>query len=94
MRAVLLEREVLLKNKDIFCPLGSLGKLSLGSTTGANKFFYLNQEVIQKYDLPDRFLIKMTKSPKVSVSLAKITDKKQKYRESDKTVGQHQVDIA
>jgi hypothetical protein len=71
--------EILLNNKEKFCFLSDLGQLSLGSTTGANKFFYLDKKRIQEYNLPREFLIPMTKSPKDSITLNKISSKKKKF---------------
>ncbi|MFX0125222.1 MAG: hypothetical protein ACFFAE_16465, partial [Candidatus Hodarchaeota archaeon] len=56
--------KLLIDKKDRFCLLKNLGKLEMGSTTGANRFFYLDRKIIEKYGIPDEYLYPMTKSPK------------------------------
>lgn len=56
--------KLLIDKKDQFCLLKDLGKLEMGSTTGANRFFYLNKKLITKYRIPEENLYLMTKSPK------------------------------
>lgn len=55
---------LLISKKDRFCLLKELGKLEMGSTTGANRFFYLDKETALKHKLPKENLYLMTKSPK------------------------------
>ncbi len=55
---------LLIKKKDHFCLLKEVGKLEMGSTTGANRFFYLDKETINNYDIPKENIYLMTKSPK------------------------------
>lgn len=42
-----------------FTPLGNIGRIELGTVTGANKFFTLSEATRQEYDLqPDRHVVK------------------------------------
>ncbi len=70
---------ILLANKDKFCLLNHLGKLSLGSTTGANRYFYLSEDMVQKFSLSQKHLVSMTKSPKDFISLSIIAPQKSLY---------------
>jgi hypothetical protein len=74
-----LLHKVLLMNKERFCLLKDLGDLSLGSTTGANIFFYITDKIRSQYNLQPEFLIPMTKSPKDSLSLTQFEFKKKIY---------------
>ena len=75
--APFLMHRILLPHKEKFCYLKDLGKTSLGSTTGANTYFYLDELTVAKYNLPSKFLVPMSKSPKDTVSLiAHIPNKK------------------
>ncbi len=74
--APFLIHDVLLKQKTKFCLLKDLGKSSLGSTTGANAFFYLDERTITKYGLSSEYLVSMTKSPKDAVSISDFTANK------------------
>ncbi|MHA1225878.1 MAG: Eco57I restriction-modification methylase domain-containing protein [Candidatus Hodarchaeales archaeon] len=56
--------ELLQKNRSSFCRLGELGKVQMGSTTGYNRYFYLDNEKVRLLDIEDEFLHKMTKSPR------------------------------
>ncbi|MFW9855176.1 MAG: Eco57I restriction-modification methylase domain-containing protein [Candidatus Thorarchaeota archaeon] len=62
--APLLLIKVLLRNQDKFCMLEELGDVKMGSTTGANKFFYLSSKTVKDFNIPDKFLKIMTKSPR------------------------------
>ncbi len=55
---------ILITKKDRFCMLQDLGKIEMGSTTGANRFFYLDNETVKEYRIPKENLFRMTKSPK------------------------------
>jgi hypothetical protein len=59
-----LLHNVIIANKDKFCLLKNLGKVRMGSTTGANKYFYLNRMKIDEFKIPINYLYPMTKSPK------------------------------
>ncbi|MFX0184401.1 MAG: class I SAM-dependent DNA methyltransferase [Candidatus Hodarchaeota archaeon] len=59
-----LLQNLLIAKKNKFCLLKDLGKLVMGSTTGVNRFFYLNRNFAEKFKLPDSNLKLMTKSPK------------------------------
>ncbi len=74
--APFLIHDILLVNKNKFCLLKDLGKLSLGSTTGANAFFYLSEKTIAKYGFSADYLVPMTKSPKDAISLSDFTSNK------------------
>ncbi|MFW9905189.1 MAG: Eco57I restriction-modification methylase domain-containing protein, partial [Candidatus Thorarchaeota archaeon] len=56
--------KLLIDKKDLFCLLKDLGKLEMGSTTGANRFFYLSKQKIDLFRIPSKYLYPMTKSPK------------------------------
>ncbi|MFX0206094.1 MAG: Eco57I restriction-modification methylase domain-containing protein, partial [Candidatus Hodarchaeota archaeon] len=56
--------KLLIDNKNQFCLLKELGKLEMGSTTGANRFFYLSKLELDHYRIPRKYLFPMTKSPK------------------------------
>ncbi len=73
--APFLLHKILLANKDKFCLLNQLGNLRLGSTTGANRFFYLTEEKIRHYDISQNYLVPMTKSPKDNISLSTASPK-------------------
>ncbi len=77
--APFLLHQVLMANKGKFCFLKQLGRLSLGSTTGANKFFYLTEEAVQSAGLSFDHLVPMTKSPKDYMNLTKASPKKPLY---------------
>ncbi|MFX1286008.1 MAG: Eco57I restriction-modification methylase domain-containing protein [Promethearchaeota archaeon] len=55
---------LLIEKKGYFCLLKEIGKLGMGSTTGANRFFYLDKETINDYNIPKENMYLMTKSPK------------------------------
>ncbi|MCK4849378.1 MAG: hypothetical protein KAT16_10145, partial [Candidatus Heimdallarchaeota archaeon] len=74
--APFLIHDILLANKNKFCLLKDLGKLSLGSTTGANAFFYLSEKTIAKYGFSSNYLVPMIKSPKDAISLSDFTSNK------------------
>jgi hypothetical protein len=59
-----LLQNVLIAKKDKFCLLKDLGKITMGSTTGANRFFYLNRNFVENHRLHQTNLHLMTKSPK------------------------------
>ncbi|MFX0086724.1 MAG: Eco57I restriction-modification methylase domain-containing protein [Candidatus Hodarchaeota archaeon] len=71
--------DILLKNKNKFCLLKDLGRLEMGSTTGANWFFYLDKKNVKKWDIPLKFLHPMTKSPKDWNTICTINKDKMKY---------------
>ncbi len=70
---------LLITKKDNFCFLKDLGKLEMGSTTGANRFFYLDKETIEEYKIPQKNLLLMTKSPKEWPTIFSPIKKKLKY---------------
>lgn len=89
--------EVLLKNKDKFCLLKELGKIGMGSTTGANWFFYLNRQNAEERNLSTNFLHKMTKSPKDWKTFNQIDEENQKYflhipKKHKKIISHHLLD--
>lgn len=45
-------------------PLGELVEISRGQTTGANHFFYLSPEQMQRWEIEERFTRPLLKSPK------------------------------
>ncbi len=71
--------DVLLEKKHKFSLLKDLGKVEMGSTTGANKIFYLNQKIIEEWSIPEKHLHKMTKSPKDWKTINEIYKDKIKY---------------
>ena len=56
--------KLLNEKKNQFCLLNDLGKLVMGSTTGANQYFYLTNKRLEHYKIPREYLYLMTKSPK------------------------------
>lgn len=70
---------VLIEKKHKFCLLKDLGKVEMGSTTGANKVFYLDQHRIEKWGIPEKYLHPMTKSPKDWKTINEIYKDKIKY---------------
>ncbi len=74
--APFLIHDILIANRDKFCLLKDLGKSSLGSTTGANAFFYLDERTISRHNLSSKYLVSMTKSPRDAVSLSDFTSNK------------------
>ncbi len=71
--------DILLKNKNKFCLLKDLGRLEMGSTTGANWFFYLDEKAVKKWGIPPKYLHPMTKSPKDWETICTINKDKIKY---------------
>ncbi|MFX0150952.1 MAG: hypothetical protein ACFFAJ_09240, partial [Candidatus Hodarchaeota archaeon] len=59
-----LLHNLLISRKNKFCLLKDLGKINMGSTTGANQFFYLDRDFVKNWKLPSTNLKLMTKSPK------------------------------
>ncbi len=71
--------KLLIAKRNHFCLLKELGKLEMGSTTGANRFFYLKKDTIEKYRIPKENLFLMTKSPKEWQSIFAPTRSKLKF---------------
>lgn len=46
------------------CRLGDIANVRRGYTTGANRFFYLEREDIEEWQIEDRFLAPLLKSPR------------------------------
>jgi hypothetical protein len=59
-----LLHDLLISRKNKFCLLKDLGKIKMGSTTGANKYFYLKKNFVENRKFPSTNLKLMTKSPK------------------------------
>jgi hypothetical protein len=55
---------ILEKGKDKLVRLGDIAKVRRGFTTGANEFFYLDEEKIRKWGVEREFLKPVIKSPK------------------------------
>ncbi len=64
---------ILHENRKNLLQLNQLGKVTMGSTTGANRYFYLKKEEIQNFKIPNDYLYPMTKSPKEWKSFGSIT---------------------
>ena len=60
---------ILEKGKDKLVRLGDIAEVRRGFTTGANEFFYLDDERIQAWDLADAFLKPVIKSPRECKSI-------------------------
>ena len=60
---------VLEKGKDKLVRLGDIAKVRRGFTTGANEFFYLDNERIQAWDIEAKFLKPVIKSPRECQSI-------------------------
>lgn len=56
--------EILNRNQDVLIPLREVAKLFRGCTTGNNSFFYPDEEIIDRFNLPDRHLHLTMKSPR------------------------------
>ena len=54
---------ILKKKEDKLVRLGEVAEVKRGFTTGANKFFYLNDQRIQEWGIEDEFLTPVIKSP-------------------------------
>jgi hypothetical protein len=71
--------DVILKNEKKFCLLRDLGTIEMGSTTGANWFFYIDQKKAKKWNLSTKLLHNMTKSPKDWKTFGNIKEENRKY---------------
>ena len=60
---------ILEKGKDKLVRLGDIAEVRRGFTTGANEFFYLNDERIQAWDIANEFLKPVIKSPRECKSI-------------------------
>ena len=60
---------VLEKGKDKLVRLGDVADIRRGFTTGANEFFYLNDEDIQEWDIESEYLKPVIKSPRECKSI-------------------------
>ncbi len=56
--------QILYENREKFSILGELGDIKMGSTTGANHYFYLDSVRIQSLEIPKSYLHPMTKTPR------------------------------
>ena len=56
--------QILYENSNNFSVLGELGDIKMGSTTGANRYFYLDSVRIQSFEIPPKYLHPMTKTPR------------------------------
>ncbi len=56
--------EILNRNQDVLVPLQEIADLFRGCTTGNNTFFYPDQEVIDRFNIPDKYLQPTMKSPR------------------------------
>jgi len=56
--------KLLIDKQNRFCLLKDLGKLEMGTTTGANQYFYLTNKILRHYKIPREYMYIMTKSPK------------------------------
>ncbi|HMF34093.1 MAG TPA: DNA methyltransferase [Candidatus Lokiarchaeia archaeon] len=50
--------------RESFTPLATLASATRGFTSGANEFFYLPENVWQKWQIEDQFLVPLLKSPR------------------------------
>ncbi len=60
---------ILEKGKDKLVRLGDVAEVRRGFTTGANEFFFLDQEKISKWAIEERFLKPVIKSPRECTSI-------------------------
>ena len=60
---------VLEKGKDKLVRLGNVAEVRFGIKTGANDFFYLNAEQIQEWEIEEKFLKPVIKSPRECKSI-------------------------
>jgi hypothetical protein len=56
--------EILNRNQNVLVPLQDVADLFRGCTTGNNTFFYPDEEVINRFNLPDEYLHPAMKSPR------------------------------
>ncbi len=71
--------KILEKGRDILVDLGSIVDVKFGIKTGVNKFFYIDNEVQNKWKIEKEFLKPVIKSPRESSSIA-INLKNLKYK--------------
>ena len=64
MRAPDIYWTILEKGKDKLVRLGDIAEVRRGITTGANEFFYFDNEKIREWGIENEFLIPVIKSPK------------------------------
>ncbi len=55
---------ILEKGNDKLVELGKIAKVTRGFTTGANEFFYLDEEAQKKWKIEEEFLMPLIKSPR------------------------------
>jgi type I restriction enzyme M protein len=79
LRAPEIFFKILEKGKGLFTPLKKLAKISRGVRTGANNFFYLDDDKIKAWKIEERFLRPLIKSPRELKTIA-VNTKKLKYK--------------
>lgn len=79
LRAPDIYYTILEKGKDKLVRLGDIAEVRFGIKTGANEFFYLTQEKIDKWGIEDEFLKPVIKSPRECKTI-KIDHSQLKYK--------------
>ena len=69
LRAPDIYRSLLHKNQNRFIRLGEIARVRRGVTTGANKFFLLDGETIERWGIETAFLRPIMKSPQESLRI-------------------------
>lgn len=79
LRAPDIYYKILEKGKGKLIPLKEIAEVRRGFTTGANEFFYLDEETIEKWKIEKEFLIDVLTSPQESKKID-ISFQKTKYK--------------
>ena len=69
LRAPEIYFKILEKGRDKLVRLGDIAEVRRGFTTGANEFFYLDKETIEKWGIEEEFLRPVIKSPRECKSI-------------------------
>jgi hypothetical protein len=64
LRAPEIYFKLLEKGKNILVPIKQVADVRFGIKTGANEFFYIEEETVKKFELESHFLIPIIKSPR------------------------------
>lgn len=70
---------ILNQNEDLLVPINEVADVFLGVTTGANKFFYPNEELVAQYDGLEEYLHPAVKTPRI-LSRPKVTKEDLEHR--------------
>lgn len=56
--------DIIERKSDNLAPLGKFSEINFGVKTGANEFFYMEEDKIKEWEIEDEYLIKVIKSPR------------------------------